>query len=189
LGLNHTFQGGCSKTNDGVKDTPPVKTPTYGCPGANYPSGCGATIAQTMNYMDYTEDLCMYMFTSGQLARVDGFIATSRAAYCLAACPAPAARVVEQTRAITLKADQKLKVYPTLVSDVANVVVSAAVAGKGELVLLSQSGAIIKRQTVSISKNASSYRISVGNLPNGMYTVKVTSPDGSIETRKLVVQH
>jgi hypothetical protein len=172
-----------------VSDTPPVKQATFGCPGPNYPSGCGTTIAQTMNYMDYTEDLCMYMFTKGQLARVDGFIATSRAAFCLTTCSAPAASIVQQSRISLQTQGQKVLVYPTVTNDMANVAVSAAVTGKGEITLLSQSGAILRRQAVAILKSTTNYRISVGDLPNGLYTVKVTTADGAVVTRKLIVQH
>jgi len=37
--LFHTFQGGCSATNDRVEDTPAERLPTYGCP-ANRPDSC-----------------------------------------------------------------------------------------------------------------------------------------------------
>lgn len=39
MGLYHTFQGGCSTTNDGVSDTPAQRTSTSGCPTTN-PDTC-----------------------------------------------------------------------------------------------------------------------------------------------------
>jgi hypothetical protein len=73
--LYHTFQN-CSNSNcntqgDRVCDTPPLGTPTYGCPSDGFVAGCdGSTSALTMNYMDYTNDACMYMFTVGQANRM-----------------------------------------------------------------------------------------------------------------------
>lgn len=73
--LYHTFQS-CTNTNcatqgDRVCDTPPLGTPTYSCPSDGTVAGCdGTTSALTMNYMDYTNDACMYMFTAGQVTRM-----------------------------------------------------------------------------------------------------------------------
>jgi hypothetical protein len=73
--LYHTFQS-CSNSNcntqgDRVCDTPPLGTPTYSCPSDGSVAGCdGFTSALNMNYMDYTNDACMYMFTAGQVTRM-----------------------------------------------------------------------------------------------------------------------
>lgn len=72
--LNHTFAG-CSNSNcntqgDRVCDTPPSNAPSYGCPAAGAVSQCNGENALTVNYMDYTNDACMYMFTAGQATRM-----------------------------------------------------------------------------------------------------------------------
>ncbi len=76
--LNHTFDSNtcdpetnCNSTNngDGICDTPQQLDPTYGCPGPDATSAC-LELALSMNYMDYTDDACMYMFTLGQKNRM-----------------------------------------------------------------------------------------------------------------------
>jgi hypothetical protein len=71
LGLEHTFEGGCSQTNDGVADTPAIRQPTQGCP-ASRPDTCPslAGVDQYENYMDYSDDRCMSIFTAGQNSRM-----------------------------------------------------------------------------------------------------------------------
>lgn len=57
---------------DGVNDTPAHTGANYGCPRAGITSACsGRPVMMTMNYMDYTDDACMYMFSLGQVNRMN----------------------------------------------------------------------------------------------------------------------
>lgn len=70
LNLRHIW-GDATCGSDLVADTPTHNTANYGCPTLdNHRSTCtGTPIEMTQNYMDYTNDACMFMFTAGQRVR------------------------------------------------------------------------------------------------------------------------
>lgn len=74
LGLEHTFNGvGCYGIGDSVLDTAPEKTEANGCPiGRNTCPGIGNRDKDDPihNFMDYTDDCCMFRFTEGQISRM-----------------------------------------------------------------------------------------------------------------------
>ncbi len=68
LNLRHIWGDGRCQQDDFVADTPTSDGPNYGCP--SYPTVNCRSNDMTMNYMDYTNDACMYMFSSGQKSRL-----------------------------------------------------------------------------------------------------------------------
>ena len=77
LNLRHIWgDGGCSQ-DDFVSDTPLSDRSNGGCPP--FPTVHCNTPDMTMNYMDYTYDQCMYMFTNGQRNRMRAIFLGSRA--------------------------------------------------------------------------------------------------------------
>ena len=74
FGMEHIWgdDSNCSGS-DGISDTPNQEIETYDCPvtlpmfDACTPAGNGIMY---MNYMDYTDDACMNMFTTGQTNRM-----------------------------------------------------------------------------------------------------------------------
>ncbi len=82
LGLYHTFQGGCasasgcSNNGDLICDTNPEGSPNYSPCTRN--SACGPWQDPTNNFMDYSDDPCMYQFTSNQQNRMRCTIANFR---------------------------------------------------------------------------------------------------------------
>lgn len=95
FGLFHTFSG-CSAGADFAQlesgqtlpsnlltasdDTPNQGTETSGCPSGSSTSDCGGN-KMYQNYMDYTDDACMTMFTKGQVARMEYVLENFRSGY------------------------------------------------------------------------------------------------------------
>ena len=68
FGLFHTFQGGCTTTNDEVADTPAQSSATSGCPEGR--DSCDLPgLDPVRNFMDYSFDACYDQFTQGQADR------------------------------------------------------------------------------------------------------------------------
>lgn len=76
LNLRHIW-GDANCGNDYIGDTPLHNGANYGCPSYPKKSTCSSTpVMMTMNYMDYTDDACMYMFTAGQKTRMQAVFAS-----------------------------------------------------------------------------------------------------------------
>lgn len=79
LNLRHIW-GDATCGNDLVADTPQHNAANYGVPAYPHYSTCtGTPIEMTMNYMDYTDDRGMYMFTTGQKTRINALFVTGGA--------------------------------------------------------------------------------------------------------------
>ncbi|HSI89569.1 MAG TPA: PKD domain-containing protein, partial [Adhaeribacter sp.] len=89
LNLKHIWgdEPACN-ADDLVADTPQQKRENYFCP--TFPVGpsaaggsCSGISSMFMNYMDYVDDACMYMFTKGQRDRMIAVLNTTRASLAL----------------------------------------------------------------------------------------------------------
>ncbi|MDZ7880293.1 MAG: M43 family zinc metalloprotease [Saprospiraceae bacterium] len=80
LNLFHIWGDGICG-DDHCDDTPKHQGANYGCP--TYPlvrTNCGGSnVEMTMNFMDYTNDACMYLFTNSQKARMLSLFAVGSA--------------------------------------------------------------------------------------------------------------
>jgi Pregnancy-associated plasma protein-A len=85
MNLRHIW-GDATCGSDLVSDTPVHDSANFGVPAAGHRSTCSGTpLEMYMNYMDYTDDRGMYMFSLGQKSRMDAIflVGGSRASFRL----------------------------------------------------------------------------------------------------------
>lgn len=78
VSLFHTFQNGCSASNDRVDDTPAERYPARGCPVGIDTCPKDPGLDPIFNYMDYSDDPCYNQFTAGQAVRMNAAWAAYR---------------------------------------------------------------------------------------------------------------
>jgi hypothetical protein len=79
MNLRHIW-GDANCGNDLVADTPLHNAANFGVPAYPHYSTCtGRPVEMTMNYMDYTDDRGMYMFSNGQKSRMSAIFVSGGA--------------------------------------------------------------------------------------------------------------
>jgi hypothetical protein len=183
LNLRHIWgDGGCGAT-DYVADTPDSDGPNYGCP--SYPSVACGTNDMTMNYMDYTDDPCMYMFSNGQKERMRALFASGGAR---AAMAGNVANLDGSNSEASVKAgkDFSVNVYPNPADDEA--FISINTAGKDvTLKVVDIQGKVVESKSFSGAEGNVEHSLNVSGLKAGIYFVNVIG-EGTKETKKLVVK-
>ncbi len=158
LNLRHIW-GDASCGNDYVTDTPTQQTSNYGCP--TFPKAtCGNQGDMSMNYMDYTDDACMYMFSTGQSARMNALFASGGARASLLSSTGAAA---------TGTTAAALTLYPNPATDVLNL--NAAAGAKVRVYSLQ--GAEMRQ-----ARYDGNGHLQVQSLPKGLYYLDVTDASG-----------
>jgi len=156
FGLVHIW-GDATCGSDEVDDTPLHNTANFGCPGEGHLSTCtGTPLEMWMNYMDYTDDKCMYFFTDGQAARAGFFIGTDPQLNSIVNSSCSNAR---QNNYITSSSSgsfnssrilfgNSLALYPTVTSGQLNLTFDRSSEGKAIINIYDQRGALVKKQQV-----------------------------------------
>ena len=182
---------GCSGS-DLVGDTPNAGGPNYGCPAfphvtcSNGPNG-----DMWMNYMDYSDDRCMYMFSNGQNARVSATLATGGAHHSVTVsgkCGTKPAAVPANVQISKVS----LSVVPNPVqSGTPSVSYKLGVAGNMQLTVTTSYGAPVS--SINLGKQAQGeykiQRAELARLQNGVYVVTLTADGVIVGSTQLVVQH
>ena len=134
------------------------------------------------NYMDYSNDACMTLFTKGQKARMYSFLNTD---------PNRMAVKTSTAGCGIITSDKMVNSFSNMISlspNPANSAVNIKINGFGEsdfsLLLFDINGRVILKQKV----NYLSGSIDISGLENGLYFVKIANNHNSC-LKKLIVQH
>jgi type IX secretion system substrate protein/pregnancy-associated plasma protein-A len=195
LGLRHIW-GDATCGNDFVGDTPLHNTANFGCPGEGHRSTCAGTpLEMWMNYMDYTDDRCMYFFSDGQVARSSFYIDTDPQLQSIvnSTCTlgATSNTIVTNTSGGSNSgrlSNPYLLVYPTITAGSVTVQFDAGINGKAEVNIYNTTGSLVYRNTIAAVKGDNVKQVDVSRLANGIYILQLNQNNDK-KVVKLIVQH
>ena len=165
--------GGCD-VDDGIEDTPLQATTYLGdCPSSAAFS-CG-TSDMYMNYLNYTDDACMAMFSQGQKERVWAVLNTERTGFLNQEFCDLNVQVEELI-------EEDIQVYPNPVRN--EVVLEWSKQSLDQIVLMNVNGTIIEQWTIKNSQEKLQWNCS--KLSKGIYFF-IFQSTSSIKTQKLIV--
>jgi len=184
LNLEHIWgddNGACTGT-DYVADTPNQGAENYGCPKfpiTNDPCTPAFPGIMFMNYMDYTDDSCMNMFTKGQKQRMVGALNGPRISLQASkACQIPAS-VMERIAGVSA-------IYPNPSNGIFNFELQSSAQGDCLMEVFNLMGKLILQKKVFIS--ADQIKFDLSDQASGIYFLKVKIKD-RMEMHKLIVDH
>ena len=165
LNLRHIW-GDATCGNDLVSDTPTQQTSNGGCP--LFPKiTCGNQGDMSMNYMDYTYDRCMYMFSTGQSSRMDAlFVGGGARASLLTSTGGTAPRAATAALAT---------LYPNPATDVLNL---SLAPGAGVVRVFDLRG-----HEMPQARYNGHGQVQVSALPKGLYYLTVETGAGLVRQR------
>ena len=180
--LRHTFNNGtcsgstsCTTQGDRICDTPEVAQETYECPSAGDVLGCnGDEFALTMNYMDYVDDGCMYMFTLGQENRM-------RAYY-----NAIAAQFTTTALANNQVFEKTFSIYPNPTKGSFNIDFKE-LTDSYEVEVYDVTGQVIYTNRFDVNSSLIQ-TVNLQNTTTGIYFINVKSDNGLVVTKKLIIE-
>lgn len=172
----------------GIDDTPQQNNLTGGCPGmapnvVTQTAGCTASPnppgRMYQNFMDYTDDRCMTMYTNGQIIRAEASITTYRASLLTSdGCLPPSGFGFTAGATATAPCPSPATVAASLAT--------TAAGGFNTPIVLTATSGVPAGTTVTFSPNpvtpGSSTFVTLNNantLPNGTYTVTVQGVAGT----------
>jgi hypothetical protein len=181
LNLNHIW-GDQFCGDDGVADTPKQSTYTPGCPSGKRIS-CGNTDAgdMYMNFMDFTEDGCMNMFTEGQKLRARALFQQGGARFSILSTKAFNPSAIEAASLPDFyPVWMEARVYPNPATSILNMYLDYDERWKGkELQVLDMTGKVLIRKIISSTKQ----QVDVSRLVPGVYFIRAENAGEKVFTK------
>jgi len=175
LGLRHIWGDGDCFADDFCEDTPIASAPNYGCPVENI--SCG-TADMFENYMDYTDDACMNIFTADQKERMRIVLENS---------PRRKEVVQEVITGFPEKSvNAEVRIYPNPASNTFRVEWDAP-SIPIEIKMYSTSGRNFKIYHRKLEEKKIEVNVSNQEIMQGLYLFSMYWDNGSVTHRKIVL--
>ncbi len=185
LGLQHPWGSveGCD-VDDGLEDTPLCRAPYYGCPV--YPQQSCGTIDMFMNFMDYVNDDCMYMFTNDQGARMREVLQNERFAITTGyefICELSTSNVEAED-----KNTNEIKVFPNPSNGFVNIECTRDMELKDAVIeVFNIPGQKIQANAYQSIGNNDKIQLDLSELSNGTYFIKIEAEDEILVTKLILM--
>lgn len=181
LNLNHIW-GDDFCGDDFVSDTEPAEDANYDCPSfpynANNACGAGANGEMYMNFLDYTDDDCMKLFTSGQANRMRASINTIRSSILNSTACNPVNGLNQEL------IDQLVLIYPNPAHDFITLKMPSTKHKNAQIMVLD----ILGRTVIEMDPtSAQEITLGISHLKPGTYSVSYRSDEFQF-TKKLIIQ-
>lgn len=187
LGLKHIW-GDASCGDDAIADTPPQSDYNFGCPSFPKPSYCSVNGNgdMFMNYMDFSDDACMNLFTLGQVKKMRSQFAMGGARnFFLNSYACDSMQATGGPMADPLPVEpMAIRIHPNPVADIVYVDCMNASWSAGRTIRIFNLQGIEVLRTV-VYKNSNG--ISLKQLTGGIYLLRVDEGEEQI-TAKLFKQ-
>lgn len=176
LGLLHPWgvlDGECEE-DDGIADTPPQLGAHSGCPPAEN-KGCNTSDPIYWNFMDYTGDCCMALFTKGQVTTMRYVLENQR--FSLANFGAEISKDESQMTFLT-----NITIYPNPASELFSVDWTSLILEEDVFFQSLSFYDMCGRKVVSMPLSSERRRVEfcTNSLPKGVYILLLQKNDGEI---------
>jgi hypothetical protein len=167
--------------NDMVADTEPADSANHACP--SFPlhpkNSCGSSEngEMFMNYMDYTSDECMNMFTIGQIERMKAALSTYRSKLITSKGYSTAALAENDL-------PNYLEFYPNPSAGTIQLRITNDIGLNATITLVDIVGNTVK----TFEKTTNNMTLSFDELPNGVYFIQLQK-DAFNTSLKLILNH
>jgi hypothetical protein len=184
LGLKHVW-GDADCGDDFVDDTPKQSGYNIGCPsGIRISCGNAPDGDMYMNYMDYTNDACINLFTEGQNARMRALFVPGGPRYSILSSYGLNRPLINQTPV----PDEPPKwlhpqVYPNPATNELTVDIAYDIRWIGKIISVSD---INGQQIMQIPVTSKIQHINISKLTPGIYFLSAKKEDGSFIKQKLI---
>ncbi len=188
LGLWHIWgdDGTACSGTDYVTDTPNQAGENYTCPttnGAVVTDGCTAASPGVLyqNYMDYSDDKCMVMFTTGQKARMQAVMASCPRRLSLNTSTVCTITGVEEN-----VSNINMEIYPNPTSGELYVDITTVDVQDFTISVVNTLGQTVK-EVKQVQSNGGKIKIDLSDKNTGIYFVTVKSKTAS-KVKRVVLQ-